>query len=261
MEELEELRQQLLAKEEELNTLKNKNRKNKRKRRRKIISLVAKIVVPSLLITGAVVVGGNHFGFGYPFVVDNFPAYERHTITTTYDGIIEEREDYGYEKSSITPKLEVYFPYEKNDTGYNRTIRTYSLEKIDNEDLYRAIKYKDYIYFINHLNLVNEKKESISTEPIDQEGHIVANFSYLSNNYVIDIPESKTFNTNLTAIELLAILFLSFLVTSDNIINFTSKKEKIEEEFPLENEEFLIDFINELNNNIASLERGMSHVK
>ena len=259
--ELENMRREIRKQEQILKNTRNYNDRIRKTRKWKNLALKARIAIPALLITGGVSVGSHMLGFGYPFKIDNLPGYKRYTVESTYDEGLTEIEDISVISDMEKPKLEVYYPYEKTEKGYTRKIVNYYLDKVDEVELYYAIKNKDYNFFINNLKSKSEKEDTIFYLPEDNTHKIVCKFSILSNEYVCELPETNDINGTVTTFDMLIVVFMNLIISGKYIVDYKKIKRDIEEEYSLVNEDNVLEHINDLRTSISIMEMGDHHVR
>lgn len=253
------LYQDLHNQEEILRNLQVTNIENTKKRKWETLALKLRIAIPALFITGGVIVGAHQFGMGLPFVRDELKSYKRYTIESTYDGQMIEEEDESCISKDIEPKLVVYFPYRESNKGFTRKIVSFYLKNYNKEIIYEAIKHREYEFFLNSLDVVSEKEETVFYLPEDNSTKMVGVFSFLSNEYVCELPEPAKVNSMITILELFVIAFLNIIVSSNYIFGYKDKKKEIEENYPIESEEHLLEYINDIQNSIRDIEGDMRH--
>lgn len=260
--ELKELKQKKFELEREIDEQKRKNTKNKYIKNVKIFGSICNFITPFVIATSIYTGFIKVIGGGFPFVKDDFSKYKKYSLEYQTDGTINMEENYVYSwwfsKSLPSNKLKIYFPWTQDEDGnYSRVIETYSVGKLDTNDLYHAVLAQNINYITE--NYPNPKKETETTNQNQEQDnlHIIeASLYRMDKSDILEVEETNSDNNIITAINLVAGLGTGAYIAHKREFKLKNATKEIKENYKQVPIEPLQEELNQTRNKILSLTKG-----
>ena len=213
--------------EKYLNNIDKYNKKNKNMGNLKLGLYYFKLALPYILSAGVVVTGFS-LNDSTPFKRDRKKSYlnEKSEYTNSYNITIEKQ--YANYNNAIN-SLILYDKWHLNDDGlYERKFKKYSLDNLENIDIYDIFTYNK-IYLENILGKPilegSEQKNKINLDELDNHSFKIILYSILDDDFIV-VPETIGENISSTAACLLIIVLCYNLLLSIQL-NDKNKQEII----------------------------------